>query len=1228
MTRTWSVVLGVVLSAVVVGSAVAEPQWQSLFDGKTLNGWIQRNGKAKYTVEDGMIVGTTVLNTPNSFLCTEKEYSDFILELEFLVDPTMNSGIQIRSHSYPDYHNGRVHGYQVEIDPSPRAWSGGIYDEARRGWLYPLKDKPAAQKAFKQGQWNHYRIEAIGDRIRTWVNGVPAADLVDDMTGRGFIALQVHSSKTAGQKIKWRNLRILDLSGANRPKLKALIIDGQNNHDWKATTPVIRDILEASSVFVQVDVATTPPKAQPMDRFRPDFGKYDVIVSNYNGDAWPEATRKAFVKYMKDGGGLVVIHAADNAFADWPEWNEMIALGGWGGRDERSGPFVYWKDGKLVRDNSPGRGGMHGQQTEWQVVHRNRDHAITAGLPVRWMHVKDELYSQLRGPAKNMTLLATARQDKSLGGTGRDEPVMFTVRYGKGRVFHTVMGHGPEQMHCVGFAVTLQRGAEWAATGRVTQLEVPADFPTAERSSMRSRFSVDFDGLRTYEVGQNRAAPAAVEAYVRSLRPEQYPAVEAKLLAVLKDPRTTYAGRDFVCRMLRQVGSAACVEALEPMLRDPKLSHMARYALQGNAAPEAAAAMRRALIVAPDAQKIGLVDSLGQRADAEAVGVIAPLVRSANADLAAAAINALGRIGTARAAEALKTARVAAGLEPARRASLLLCADRMVAAGQARQAMQLYRRLVTGPETPIRIAAYRGLVTADPAGSVPLLMQLLRDENADLRKAAGQFIVEVPGRQITQGVARELGRLDAAGQVVVISALQTRGDKTAASAVAKLVDRGDSDVRLAAIRALAVLGDASEVRLLAQVAAGNDAAAKAAAESLTRLSGAGVSEALIGCIRGRDAGGIRAAAIEAVVDRRDEAALPALVSAVRDTDATVRRAAARGLGELARPEMLETLVRLLVQAQSSADRRALEQSIERVIGRAGSVEPDGVIAVMDGAEADVQASLMGILARIGGPKSLAAVRARLGSSDTSVKRAAIQALAEWPDPAPLGDLLRLAQTEADTTNRILALRGYVQLLQVPANRSAAETTAALAKAMQIAPRAQEKRIVLSALTKFPCREALALAQSAQRDASLAAEAKLAVSKIQESLSKMSRKATASRNAGKAQAALDGKASTRWDTGRPMKPGDWFVLDMGMEAEVTGLTLDTRNSSNDFPRGYEVYVSFDGGNWGRPVVTGKGEGPVTKIRFPRPVRGRFIKIVQTGSHNQWFWSIHELTVDMK
>lgn len=200
--------------------APAHAQWVNLFNGKDLTGWKQLNGKAKYEVKNGEIIGTTVANTPNSFLATEKVYKDFIFETDFKVNNNMNSGIQFRSeikdandtcHVTDLKTPERVHGYQMEIDPSTRAWSGGIYDEARRGWLYPMEYNPAAQKAFKNNQWNHYRIECIGNSIRTWVNGIACAHLIDDMTPKGFIALQVHQvedPKNAGEEIRWRNVRI------------------------------------------------------------------------------------------------------------------------------------------------------------------------------------------------------------------------------------------------------------------------------------------------------------------------------------------------------------------------------------------------------------------------------------------------------------------------------------------------------------------------------------------------------------------------------------------------------------------------------------------------------------------------------------------------------------------------------------------------------------------------------------------------------------------------------------------------------------------------------------------------------------------------------------------------------------------------------------------------------------------------------------------------------------
>jgi type 1 glutamine amidotransferase len=278
------------------------------------------------------------------------------------------------------------------------------------------------------------------------------------------------------------SLFLLGQAGLAEP-MKALIIDGQNNHDWKTTTPYLKKYLLETGLFT-VDVATSPAKGENMSGFKPDFSAYKVIVSNYNGEPWSRETQEAFEKYMRAGGGFVSVHAANNAFPEWKEYNEMIGLGGWGDRNEKSGPYVRFIDGKITRDLSPGVGGSHGAQHAFLVEVRDPTHPITAGLPVKWMHAKDELYDRLRGPAENLHVLATAYSDPATRGAGYHEPMLMTISYGKGRVFHTTLGHATEAIQCVGFITTLQRGAEWAATGKVTQ-KVPQDFPTADKTSSR-----------------------------------------------------------------------------------------------------------------------------------------------------------------------------------------------------------------------------------------------------------------------------------------------------------------------------------------------------------------------------------------------------------------------------------------------------------------------------------------------------------------------------------------------------------------------------------------------------------------------------------------------------------------------------------------------------------------------------------------------------------------------
>ncbi len=289
-------------------------------------------------------------------------------------------------------------------------------------------------------------------------------------------------------------------------KIKVLIIDGQNNHQWATTTPSLKTILEDTGVF-QVDVSTTPPArraAPPLRRnatpaqkaahakaateleatagtdreksaalwakWRPKLAGYRVIVSNYNGDEWPEEVRTAFVSYVKSGGGFASYHAADNAFANWEDYNEMIGLGGWGGCNAKSGPYLRLRDGEWKKTKVPAPCGGHGAREEFLVETFAPEHPIMKGLPDKWMHTQDELYHSLRGPAKELSVLGSGLSDRS----NEQEPLLMVIKFGEGRVFHTTLGHHVEALNGMGFQVTFSRGTEWAATGKVT---IPAPKP-------------------------------------------------------------------------------------------------------------------------------------------------------------------------------------------------------------------------------------------------------------------------------------------------------------------------------------------------------------------------------------------------------------------------------------------------------------------------------------------------------------------------------------------------------------------------------------------------------------------------------------------------------------------------------------------------------------------------------------------------------------------------------
>ncbi|MCK5820919.1 MAG: ThuA domain-containing protein [Bacteroidales bacterium] len=370
---------------------------------------------------------------------------------------------------------------------------------------------------------------------------------------------------------------------------KALIVTGQNNHSWEASTPILKEILENTQLFA-CDIAKSPAQGEDMSDYSPIFTDYDVIVLDYTGDAWPEKTQTAFLEYVDAGGGVVVYHAANNAFPDWKEFNKVIGLGGWGDRNEKNGPYVRWKNGEITRDLSSGRAGSHGEQHAFVVTIREKDHPITKGMPETWLHAQDELYSELRGPAENMTVLATAFADTAKGGTGENEPALMTIKYGEGRVFHTTLGHVTgtgrhPAVECVGFIVTLQRGAEWAATGDVLQ-EIPIAFPGHNSLSSWDKFrpyTLDelLECMEEYMPGDSRVCLQDLSNMIRkaSTDTDKLKAIELSLIDFLKDDATDNA-KNYVLKELSLIGTKASIPVLEKLMKDDDTKEMARFATE------------------------------------------------------------------------------------------------------------------------------------------------------------------------------------------------------------------------------------------------------------------------------------------------------------------------------------------------------------------------------------------------------------------------------------------------------------------------------------------------------------------------------------------------------------------------------------------------------------------------------------------------------------------------
>ena len=610
--------------------------------------------------------------------------------------------------------------------------------------------------------------------------------------------------------------------------------------------------------------------------------------------------------------------------------------------------------------------------------------------------------------------------------------------------------------------------------------------------------------IATYEFGQSREPLSVVADLVREAlaSPAATKDMAAKLAAILGTDATRDC-KQFVCRQLAIAGGPENVPALAPLLTNAEMSDMARYALERIPGGEVDAALLAALPNAPAGARVGIINSLGARQCGGAVDTLAGLVGDANPEIAKAAIAALGKTGGAKALDALDAAvgKAAPELAHPLADARLVCADRLVAEGKRGKAAQIYEGLYgSDAPKPVRVAAFKGLATSRGADGIGLVTGVLGGEDAMLRGVAISLVRELPGKGATKAFVQQLPGMSPEGQMLLLTALADRGDATALPAAVNAVHSDDESVRLAGLEAVAKLGDASSVLVLANIAAKTDGAMQTTARaSLYSLRGKGVDAAILGNLMKGEAP-TRVELILAVLERNLGDATPDLLKAASEPNAAVRQAAYGGLAVLATANEVPALVDLLVKAQDD-ERGKAEKAVVAVARKAGEAGCPAVLAGLSGASASkARVSLLKVLGELGNDAGLDALRAAVKDSDFACLVTEPTPFAQWPNIAALEDLLAIAKTVENNTQRVLALRGYVRLLALPSDRPMDETIKRYQEALGMATGADEVKTVLGALADLKHPAALQLAGKHLGDEAVRAEAVAASLKIARAIS--------------------------------------------------------------------------------------------------------------------------------
>lgn len=640
------------------------------------------------------------------------------------------------------------------------------------------------------------------------------------------------------------------------------------------------------------------------------------------------------------------------------------------------------------------------------------------------------------------------------------------------------------------------RGTAVAAAGAPQPVTSSTNAGSTPANAGSTPAADPFAAVLKYTFEQPRTVVMAIEAKIRQARPQELPEIEERLVGILRSPEATSDAKAWACRQLRQVGSVRSAEALAGLLADPKLATYARLALQSIPGSKVDEVLRNAAGRLEGDLKVGVILTLGARADQKAAGLVGPLASDPNPAIAEAAIFALGQIATPEALSALEAARPPQSLRRAQALAILRCAERSAAEGNTSQAAAIYRRLAAPNQDPVvRSAALRGLFAGDKAQALPAITAALRDANGRMRSAAAQLLAERGDAACWQAVLQQFDSLPLPSQVALLRLVR---EPSARDLALRFARAGADDLRLAALEALGRIGNEATAGLLLQIAtAEKDPFQSQARQALRDLPGAKADAVLLQTAR-QGTVPLRREAIRALASRGCVAAAAGLLELARDPDPTVRREALAALGALAAADHLAALVGLLTQA-APPDRPAAEQAVLAVLRRSDPHQAAAcLVSALAGQKPEIQAVLLRLLPRAPSNTALEALRKARHPGEPAVVDAAIRALAEWPEPAAAPDLLDIARNTADRTHRILALRGVIRLASAKA-LAPAEAVRLLAQAMALSERPDERKLVLAALGTLADPAGLDLAQKYLPDKEVELEAATAVVQIAKAL---------------------------------------------------------------------------------------------------------------------------------